>query len=428
MGHSGTAGSNHVAIETLWDKPLVPETGGQATLLVRLTANPAALPPLALRSAVNVAFALDCSGSMSGEKIKLAKQAAMTAVERLREKDWAALVAFDTDVHRLFPLAPMTREGKKALKAAIARLEATSSTNLSGGWLEASQELARAMAGDVNKGRVRRTMLLTDGQANAGIVNPYELAVHASALRQRGIGTTTIGLGAGFDELLLTSMAEAGGGNFQFIEHPSQMPAFFDRELEEMLSVVAPALSLSLRFPPGAQVDLVNPFPVDRADGRFIVSIGDLAATSETSLIFMVDLPPAPNGAAHEGSVNARWFDRATMANANRRQEIEPLRWVPRAEAEASRTDPIVAEHAAVQRVYVEEREAMRLDREGRRLESRQRLGEASKLLAAAPSSARVNALRQEVACLQEVDVNYDEMTLKRVQSDAFRRARKHDS
>ena len=70
----------------------------------------------------------------------------------------------------------------------------------------------------------------------------------------------------------------------------------------------------------------------------------------------------------------------------------------------------------------------MRLDREGRRDESRQRLGEASKLLAAAPASARVNALRQEVAALHEIDVDYDEMTLKRVESDAFRRSRKHES
>ena len=419
-----------LSIEAIWDKPLVPETGGQAALLVRISGNREALPPLGQRAAVNVAFALDRSGSMTGEKLELAKRAAMTAVERLRPKDRAALVSFDSHVYPGFPLMEMTPGNKRAIKAAIMQIQAGSATNLSGGWLEAANQLAQAMQQDHNRGRVRRVLLLTDGLANNGIVSPHELAIHASALRQRGISTTTLGLGADFDELLLTAMAEAGGGNFQFIEHPAQLPAFFDRELEEMLSVAAPGLSLALHFPAGARVELVNPFPVEQSNGRWLVSIGDLAAGDDVSLVFLVDLPAGRVGSEQGGYVNARWFNRETMTNANHRRDFPALRWTTRAEAERQAVDPMVAEQAALQRVYVEQREAMKLDREGRRAESRQRLHQAADLLAAAPPSPRVAELHDAVFALSEVDASraYAEEVRKQVHSDAFRRSRKKEA
>lgn len=421
--------THRLSIAAKWDRPVVSTTGGQATLLLRITAGSAPLPPIALRPAINVAFALDCSGSMTGAKLALAKQAAATAVDRLRAKDRVALVAFDSDVHRVFPLTEATGVNKRALKEAIGRIESNSATNLSGGWLEAANELAQAMTGDPNRGRVRRTLLLTDGQANHGITLPHELALHASALRRRGISTTTLGIGDDFDETLLSSMAEAGGGNFQFIEHPNELPAFFDRETTEMLSMAAPSLSLALNVAPGARVELINPFPMEEINGRLIVSLGDLAATDEITLIFLVDLPPAPIGVEHTGYVNARWFNHATWADANQRQPLDGLRWVARDEAEAQPADPEVRERAAMQRAHVEQRAAMRLDREGRHGESRERLIHARDLLSAAPASPQVRALHADVDLLAEASASmpFDETTRKRTTSDAFRRSRKSE-
>lgn len=422
-------GANRLSIDAKWDRPVVSEMGGQAWLLLRINAGHASLPPVELRSAINVAFALDCSGSMTGEKLTLAKRAAAAALDQLRAKDWAGMIAFDSNVHRIFPMTGATMPEKIRMKRAIARIQANSATNLSGGWLEAANELAQAMTHDRNKGRVRRTILLTDGQANHGITSPYELAMHAGALRRRGISTTTLGIGGDFDEVLLSAMAEAGGGNFQFIEHPNELPAFFEREMTEMLSVAAPSLSLSLHVPPGARVELVNPFPIEEINGRTIVSLGDLAASDEIVLIFRVDLPPAPSGVEHMGYVNARWFNAAIATNVNQKVILESLRWVSRAEAERHPADPEVVERAAVQRAHVEQREAMRLDREGRHGESRERLSHARDVLAAAPASASVRALHAEVDQLASMDVDlaFDESTRKRTTSDAFRRSRRSE-
>ncbi|MEZ4625660.1 MAG: VWA domain-containing protein [Thermomicrobiales bacterium] len=74
--------------------------------------------------------------------------------------------------------------------------------------------------------RLRCTILLTDGQANVGMVDPAQLAHHAANLRMLGVTTTTLGFGEHFDEQLLSAMAEGGGGT-EYIRSPQQVNSLF---------------------------------------------------------------------------------------------------------------------------------------------------------------------------------------------------------
>ena len=65
---------------------------------------------------------------------------------------------------------------------------------------------------------------MTDGLANNGMTDPDELARHAAELRARGVSATTFGIGADFDEVLLQSLADAGGGHFYFIADAAADP------------------------------------------------------------------------------------------------------------------------------------------------------------------------------------------------------------
>ena len=112
-----------------------------------------------------------------------------------------------------------------AMRASLYKLDARGSTNLSGGWLSGCQQLAAASSRD-DEIRLRRAILLTDGMANAGITDSVELARHAGELRSRGIATTTLGIGHDFDEFLLAEMAEAGGGNFEYLASARQLVPF----------------------------------------------------------------------------------------------------------------------------------------------------------------------------------------------------------
>ena len=70
--------------------------------------------------------------------------------------------------------------------------------------------------------------------------SPDELEHHAAELRQRGVSTTTMGIGADFNEDLMERMAIKGGGHFYFIEDGRQIPDFLHRELGEVLSTSSP--------------------------------------------------------------------------------------------------------------------------------------------------------------------------------------------
>ncbi|MGI9252814.1 MAG: vWA domain-containing protein, partial [Thermomicrobiales bacterium] len=121
----------------------------------------------------DVALVLDRSGSMSGDKIELAKEAVTEACRHLRDEDRVALVVFDNDIDLLQSLEHATSRVKTNVRMSLVGVDARGGTNLSGGWFRGCKELdpnagiTPALAGP----RIRRTVLLTDGQANDGIVD-----------------------------------------------------------------------------------------------------------------------------------------------------------------------------------------------------------------------------------------------------------------
>src|SRR5262245_284280 len=193
--------SSNLSIAVAWEKPVVPVTGGEATLLVRVKAAETAGQNGHRRAPVDVAFVLDRSGSMAGEKLALVKEAVGVAIGHLRDEDKTALVIYDHEVETLQHLTAATPRVKTAVRLALQGVDAGGSTNLSGGWLTGCDELSNGMGeGPV---RIRRALLLTDGLANVGISRADELTKHAHELRRRGIATTTLGVGHDFDEDLL---------------------------------------------------------------------------------------------------------------------------------------------------------------------------------------------------------------------------------
>jgi Ca-activated chloride channel family protein len=135
-----------------------------------------------------VALVLDRSGSMSGPKLTLAKQAATQAVNLLRENDRCALVTYDDEVIKAVRCKPVDATQRASLSRALANLEARNSTNLFGGWLAGAEEISEA-----EDGRVRRVLILTDGLANVGITQPAEILRHVRELSLRGVGTSAFG-------------------------------------------------------------------------------------------------------------------------------------------------------------------------------------------------------------------------------------------
>ncbi len=148
------------------DRPLV-RAGVHSTRYVRIRFTAPEAPRHGERLPLDVALVIDKSGSMGGGKLELAKMAARRAVELLGPRDHVALVAYDTDVELLAAGALLDPSHQRRLLSAIDHLHPGSSTNLSGGWLMGCEEVGRAG----REGTIARTLLLSDGLANAGITD-----------------------------------------------------------------------------------------------------------------------------------------------------------------------------------------------------------------------------------------------------------------
>lgn len=220
------------------------------------------------RTPLDLAVVIDRSGSMAGAKLAVTKDTTAFLIRRLSQNDRVAVVAYDDDVDLVVPLAPSDGDG---LIAAVAAIGPGSRTNLSGGWLKGIEVLQGA-----NRHSVRKVLLLTDGQANAGITDAGVLIGIASGAAASGIGTTTIGFGDDFDERLLTSIADAGAGSAYYAETPESAPAIFASEFEGLATVVAQNVSAEIR--PSDDVTLVgvlNEYRATKVKGGLQLALGD---------------------------------------------------------------------------------------------------------------------------------------------------------
>jgi Ca-activated chloride channel family protein len=184
-----------------------------------------------------------------------ARQAAMFCVDQMLATDRLSVVTFDDRIEVLFPSEPVTN--KQAMKDLISRVTARSSTALHEAWVRGGLTVSENM---LDQG-INRVVLITDGLANVGITNTDEIVTQAMGLFQRGVSTSTIGIGADFNEDLLMPMAQSGGGNAWHVVEPDDMQQIFQIELEGLIAQFAHTVSLSLIPADGVRVvDVLNDF------------------------------------------------------------------------------------------------------------------------------------------------------------------------
>ncbi len=91
----------------------------------------------------------------------------------------------------------------------------------------------------INRNRVNRVILISDGIANVGPSSPEALGNLGASLGKEGISVTTIGLEAEYNEDLMTKLAMYSDGNHAFAETPQDLARIFDHEFNDILSVIA---------------------------------------------------------------------------------------------------------------------------------------------------------------------------------------------
>lgn len=256
-------------------------------LLITLRPQPST-EPRASRRPFNLSLVIDRSGSMAGRSLKQALNASEALVDHLGPDDRLSLVVYDDTVDTIVP--PNNVSNKQTIRETIRRVRAGGTTNLSGGWLKGCEHVLTRRDADM----IHRVLLLTDGQANVGVVDPRVLIATARQKADDGVVTTTLGFGANFNEDLLIGMAQAAGGNFYFIQTPEDAEEVFRIEVESLASVVAQNLALMLAPVPGSGVQIQSVYSNYRAETRpdgMTLSMGDLYENEDKLLALELTIP-----------------------------------------------------------------------------------------------------------------------------------------
>lgn len=197
----------------------------------------------------NLVFLVDVSGSMDRrEGLPLVKSTLKLLVDQLREQDRISLVVYAGESRVV--LEPTSGREKAKIRTAIDQLTAGGSTAGASG-IELAYQMAQQAF--IPKG-INRILLSTDGDFNVGISDFDSLKQMAVDKRKTGVSLTTLGFGVdNYNEHLMEQLADAGDGNYAYIDNLREARKVLVDQLGSTLAVVAKNVKLQVEFNP-AQV------------------------------------------------------------------------------------------------------------------------------------------------------------------------------
>jgi Ca-activated chloride channel family protein len=280
--------------------------GGDGVVYVDLTIDTPAtvLPSLAYRAS-DIVVVLDRSGSMAADnRLPYAKEAVRSLMGRLREDDRLALVTFDSSATVNTALVPMTETVREQLYRQLDSIRPGASTNISDGLLK-----ARALFEGRGAERSRRVILLSDGEANMGTVDPRALGQIAASFSRHGAVLSTIGMGLGFNETLLASLADYGMGNYSYLEHLATLGSILQKDLHDAKQVFASASSLELALREGITVSDIGGYPVEHSasSGTVRATTGQLLAGVKKHFVVTLKVPTNHTGELALGTITLQY-------------------------------------------------------------------------------------------------------------------------
>jgi Ca-activated chloride channel family protein len=279
---------------------------GQSTaayaLIKLIPAGEASAVPMRL----NVALALDVSGSMYEEdgtglsRLRRVQEAAARAIQQLQPTDWISIIAFGQDANVVLPPTPVAERQKIE-----EHLYAVDQLNVDPGGTSMDQGMQLALAElqkNHGEGVLSHMVVLTDGETS-GQEMCKELA---SKLPQYKMHLTIMGIGTEWNANLIKDLARLSNGKWFYIEAEKREEAerIFVQEFEQLASTVFTEVQIHLRPLKDVRVKrcrLVVPeireLPLREVEERHLVAdLGTLEKDKSTRYILDFSLPPRPDG------------------------------------------------------------------------------------------------------------------------------------
>jgi uncharacterized membrane protein len=174
---------------------------------------------------ISINLIIDKSGSMSAEgggvsKLTLAKEAAMKALENLREVDEILVIAFDDTYDEVVPLQKVG--DKESIKELISGIQIRGGTSIYPALEQGYNMQMKSSA------KIKHTILLTDGQDGYGFDNYANLLKN---FNDNNITLSTVAVGEGANADLLNQLASIGKGRSYYTDIYTDIPRIFAKEV-----------------------------------------------------------------------------------------------------------------------------------------------------------------------------------------------------
>jgi Ca-activated chloride channel family protein len=306
-----------VGADLVQDKVLA-GSEGQVAVALTLTAARIESPDDHQVQPVDLVVVLDRSGSMEGRKLQDARQAVLQLVDRLTARDRLALVTYSNGVETVSPLIFMDDGHRRQVQAAVQKIYSGGGTNLGGGLQQGIATLMQTPAA----GRQRKVILISDGLANHGITDPLALGRMAAGAVEQNFAVSTVGVGFDFNEVLMTTIADHGAGQYYFLENPKAFAQVFEKEFQATRKVAASGLEVRVPLKNGVQVIHAGGYPVQIKDGYAVVHPGDLLSGQQRKLFLTFKVPTDREGDINLGTFDVRYQSNGAAHHLSSREKL----------------------------------------------------------------------------------------------------------
>lgn len=208
---------------------------------------------------------IDVSGSMSGSKIREARQAAAAAVQELRDGVHFAVIAGNDRAAVIYPrgdrLVRASAATRSEAQGAIKRLGAGGGTEI-GEWLQLAVHLFQA-----HPEAIKHAILMTDGQNNQA----PDVFARALAACEGKFVCDSLGIGDDWVPGELRKVADALLGTFDFVRNQGDLAAYFRDLTQTSMSKTVAELALRVWVPQSAKIKFlkqVSPTLIDLTGKR----------------------------------------------------------------------------------------------------------------------------------------------------------------
>ncbi|VFQ68744.1 unnamed protein product [Cuscuta campestris] len=268
------------------------------------------------RAPVDLVMVLDVSGSMSGQKLALVKQAVHFVVDNLGPSDRLSIVSFATHAKRVLRLTLMTEHGRDEARCAVNSLLTKDTTNIVAGLKTAVKVLEERR----HRNPMATILFLSDGNDNCNGGSSFQsrgsrkapdylhlLLASICPRNQKTMGEEddvvketfpvhAFGFGSDHDPVAMHAIGEASDGTFSFIESYRVVQDAFASCIGGVLSVVVQDLCLMVRSAShGVEIKSIPSgryrSEISDQGSQGLLHIGDLYADEAKEFFVNVSVP-----------------------------------------------------------------------------------------------------------------------------------------